>query len=99
MRRENYPICFQCGQATGDLTRFNRLHDGRACPACAERLLAALPSLLPRHSAPAELAAALETNFESNFESNFEANREADFEARADANTDASDDADFDEGA
>lgn len=64
MRRENHPICFQCGQGTGDLTRFNRLHDGRACPACADRLLAALPSLLPRQSTPAALAEALDTNFD-----------------------------------
>lgn len=65
MRRENHPICFQCGQATGDLTRFNRLHDGRACPTCADRLLFALPSLLPRKDAPAELAEALESDLEA----------------------------------
>lgn len=39
--------CIQCGQNTGDVTRFNRLPDGRACPACAERLLDMLPPLLP----------------------------------------------------
>lgn len=39
--------CIQCGQNTGDATRFNRLPDGRACPACADRLLEMLPPLLP----------------------------------------------------
>jgi len=72
MRRENHPICFQCGQRTGDLTRFNRLHDGRACPACAERLLAGLPSLLPRRSAPTELAEALENDLDASDDSDFE---------------------------
>jgi len=73
MRRENHPICFQCGQTTGDLTRFNRLHDGRACPACAERLLAALPSLLPRLGAPAELAEALEQDLDASDDSDLDA--------------------------
>ncbi|MFM7298423.1 MAG: hypothetical protein ACKO4Q_14550 [Planctomycetota bacterium] len=73
MRRENHPICFQCGQTTGDLTRFNRLRDGRACPACAERLLAALPSLLPRQGAPAELAEALEHDLDAGDDSDLDA--------------------------
>ncbi len=47
-------ICFQCGQATADGTRFNRLADGRPCPACAERLLMALPPLLPNYDASLE---------------------------------------------
>jgi hypothetical protein len=42
-------VCFHCGQTTtspdaGPL--LNRLHDGRACPACADRLLRTLPSLV-----------------------------------------------------
>lgn len=73
MRRENHPICFQCGQPTGDLTRFNRLHDGRACPACADRLLAALPSLLPRKSAPTELAQAVENDLDDSDDTGFDA--------------------------
>lgn len=73
MRRENHPICFQCGQTTGDLTRFNRLHDGRACPACADRLLAALPSLLPRKSAPTELAQAVENDLDDGDDTGFDA--------------------------
>jgi recombinational DNA repair protein (RecF pathway) len=73
MRRENHPICFQCGQTTGDLTRFNRLHDGRACPACADRLLAALPSLLPRKSAPTELAQAVENDLDDSDDTGFDA--------------------------
>ena len=43
------PICIQCGQATtqGASDHLNRLPDGRPCAACAERLLATLPPLLP----------------------------------------------------
>jgi hypothetical protein len=64
MRRENHPICFQCGQTTGDLTRFNRLPDGRACPTCADRLLFALPSLLPRESVPTTLDQLVESDLD-----------------------------------
>lgn len=42
-------VCFHCGHATEspeDGPRLNRLEDGRPCPACAERLLADLPSLV-----------------------------------------------------
>lgn len=52
MARETQSICIQCGQATGDTTRFNRLPDGRPCAPCADRLLAALPSVLPASVLP-----------------------------------------------
>ena len=46
-----YPtaVCFHCGLATetgDDGPTLNRLPDGQPCPACAERLLASLPSLV-----------------------------------------------------
>jgi hypothetical protein len=43
------PVCFHCGlstESTEDGPRLNRLPDGLPCPACADRLLASLPSLL-----------------------------------------------------
>ncbi|HVS20179.1 MAG TPA: hypothetical protein VMT18_16365 [Planctomycetota bacterium] len=43
------PVCFHCGLATEsdeDGPKLNRLPDGQPCPACAERLLASLPSLV-----------------------------------------------------
>lgn len=43
------PVCFHCGQSTEsseDGPRLNRLPDGQPCPACADRLLASLPSLV-----------------------------------------------------
>ncbi|MCY3001922.1 MAG: hypothetical protein NTV21_08960 [Planctomycetota bacterium] len=47
MPRSAQTLCIHCGQAAGDPTRFNRLQDGRACPTCADRLLAMLPPVLP----------------------------------------------------
>jgi len=52
------PICFTCGQTTETGTRLNRTDDGRVCPACADRLLADLPALLPGHGRTAEELAA-----------------------------------------
>ena len=43
------PVCFHCGQPTEsseDGPRLNRVDDGTPCPACAERLLEDLPSLV-----------------------------------------------------
>lgn len=36
-----------CGLDASPAVRMNRLEDGRACPACLERLLDDLPPLLP----------------------------------------------------
>ena len=49
MTDSNASICFHCGQSTEPSGEegLNRLPDGRACPACAERTLDALPPLLP----------------------------------------------------
>ena len=47
MPRSATTLCIHCGQSAADPTRFNRLPDGRACPTCADRLLASLPPALP----------------------------------------------------
>lgn len=42
-------VCFHCGlatESTEDGPQLNRLPDGQPCPACADRLLASLPSLV-----------------------------------------------------
>ena len=41
------PICIQCGLPSMVTARLNRLPDGKVCPACRERVLAALPAALP----------------------------------------------------
>jgi hypothetical protein len=55
MRKERAAICFQCGGPADLSERLNRLPGGEPCPACADRLLSALPPLVPgfRH-APAD---------------------------------------------
>ena len=40
-------VCFTCGLAIEEPPRLNRLTNGQVCPACRERLLDALPALLP----------------------------------------------------
>jgi hypothetical protein len=39
-------ICFYCGQAFS-ISGLNRVRGGRPCPVCTERLLEALPPLIP----------------------------------------------------
>jgi hypothetical protein len=49
MSESAVPVCFHCGLSTEsgeDGPQLNRLPDGQACPACADRLLASLPSLV-----------------------------------------------------
>ncbi|MBK7876783.1 MAG: hypothetical protein IPJ77_13745 [Planctomycetes bacterium] len=43
-------LCFTCGLAVTDPPRLNHLPSGETCSACRDRLLDALPPLLP--SAP-----------------------------------------------
>jgi hypothetical protein len=47
MAEASQPVCMTCGQSAGAPLRFNHLPSGDPCPACAERLLEALDSLLP----------------------------------------------------
>lgn len=50
-------VCFHCGQTTNDPDagpRLNRLQNGRSCPACADRLLRSLPSLVREVAADME---------------------------------------------
>jgi len=49
MNQSASPVCFHCGQPTASTEegpRLNRLPDGQPCPACADRLLQSLPSLV-----------------------------------------------------
>lgn len=39
--------CFTCGMAVGDPPQLNSLQDGKPCPACRDRLLESLPSIVP----------------------------------------------------
>ena len=40
-------VCFTCGESVGEPYRLNQLEDGRICPTCRDRVLAALPPLFP----------------------------------------------------
>ncbi|MDE0895709.1 MAG: hypothetical protein OSB10_03905 [Planctomycetota bacterium] len=39
--------CFTCGRAVGSPPLLNRLENGLPCPACRDRVLDSLPSILP----------------------------------------------------
>lgn len=39
--------CFTCGMAVGEPAQLNSLPDGKPCPACRDRLLESLPSIVP----------------------------------------------------
>jgi hypothetical protein len=47
-------LCIHCGLEAGHPPRLNRFEDGRVCPACADRLLASLPPVLPADVAQVE---------------------------------------------
>ena len=47
MTQDKDVVCFQCGQSVGEPLRVNTLVSGAPCPACRDRVLDALPSLLP----------------------------------------------------
>jgi len=47
MRPHQPTLCFTCGQECGEPPRLNLLGDGSRCPACKDRVLDALPALLP----------------------------------------------------
>ena len=40
-------LCFQCGQPVGEPPVLNQMPDGENCIRCAERVLEALPAILP----------------------------------------------------
>ena len=49
-------LCFTCGLAVTEPPRLNQLPSGETCPACRDRLLDALPPLLPRPPPPMDQA-------------------------------------------
>ena len=48
MAERKETLCFECGQVVGNPPLLNRHEDGESCRRCADRVLDALPSLLPR---------------------------------------------------
>ena len=62
MARDRQPVCITCGQPIARGSTINRLEDGAACPTCRDRLLDALPSLLP--SQPGQVADDIEIEAE-----------------------------------
>jgi|KBSSwiStaDraftv2_1062776.scaffolds.fasta_scaffold1825996_2 hypothetical protein len=54
MPESTAPICITCGLSASELTRLNRLSDGRPCPTCRERVLRSLPPALPGFSTVTE---------------------------------------------
>lgn len=49
-------LCFTCGQEVGEPPRLNKLPEGPTCPACRDRLLDCLPSLLPSSTSDESIA-------------------------------------------
>lgn len=47
MSEERDTICFSCGKSVSEPPRFNLLPSGELCPTCRDRVLDALPPLLP----------------------------------------------------
>jgi len=45
-------FCFQCGHAIGDPPKLNELEDGTPCASCSNRVLDAMPTLLPAEPLP-----------------------------------------------
>jgi len=42
------PVCFTCGLPVSGPLRLNRMENGQICPTCRDRLLEALPPILPK---------------------------------------------------
>ena len=55
MTEHNDPRCFTCRQLVEEPPVLNHLANGRACPACQERVLDSLPSLLPSSPVDVEI--------------------------------------------
>lgn len=60
-------ICFTCGLAVQAPPRFNLLSSGEYCPTCRDRVLDAVPALLPRSAAGRE-GALVESQMDFAFE-------------------------------
>lgn len=70
-------LCFSCGLALGDPPRLNHLPNGSVCPACRDRLLESLPSILPTLEPAEEVEASEATDSEIRAEAEEEEPREA----------------------
>ena len=47
-------LCFHCGQSISEPPQIHELPGGGSCPGCVERVLAALPPVLPTELEQAE---------------------------------------------
>lgn len=52
MSQNPQPVCITCSLPVGDPPRLNRLGNGQVCPSCRDRLLDALPPILPHRGIP-----------------------------------------------
>jgi hypothetical protein len=68
MTRSRDTLCFTCGQALQDPPRFNLLESGEYCPACRDRVLDAVPAVLPRRFAAQPESAAYEAQMDFGFD-------------------------------
>lgn len=68
MTRSRDTICITCGQALQDPPRFNLLESGEYCPTCRDRVLDAVPAVLPRASRREREHAAHEAQMDFGFE-------------------------------
>ena len=68
MTRSRDTICFTCGQALQDPPRFNLLESGEYCPTCRDRVLDAVPAVLPRRPGVPRERAVYEAQMDFGFE-------------------------------
>jgi hypothetical protein len=54
MSERTNTVCITCGMHVTTAPNLNRLPNGQTCPTCRDRVLDALPSLLPARLADAE---------------------------------------------
>ncbi len=64
MRDSSETVCFTCGLPSGEFPRLNHLPSGQVCPSCRDRLLAALPPILPALEDELEQVAGMEGEVE-----------------------------------
>jgi len=68
MTRSRDTLCFTCGQALQHPPRFNLLQSGEYCPTCRDRVLDAVPAVLPRSTRRERENAVAEAQMDFGFE-------------------------------
>lgn len=64
MNSTDTSICIECGQSAGDPPVLNNLPDGRPCAGCRDRVLDALPAILP-HRGEVEVEVEVDADVEN----------------------------------